>query len=34
MREAAVLARQYGVSLHTHLAENVNDIATAARSSA
>nr|WP_225778210.1 8-oxoguanine deaminase [Pseudomonas sp. Marseille-Q3773] len=26
MREAAVLARQYGVSLHTHLAENVNDI--------
>lgn len=32
MREAAVLARQYGVSLHTHLAENVNDIATAARS--
>ncbi len=27
MREAAVLARQYGVSLHTHLAENVNDIA-------
>lgn len=27
MREAAVLARSYGVSLHTHLAENVNDIA-------
>ena len=27
MREAAVLAREYGVSLHTHLAENVNDIA-------
>ncbi|MFJ3077127.1 MULTISPECIES: 8-oxoguanine deaminase [Pseudomonas] len=27
MREAAVLARHYGVSLHTHLAENVNDIA-------
>ncbi|MGF6238348.1 MULTISPECIES: 8-oxoguanine deaminase [Paraburkholderia] len=27
MRESAVLARQYGVSLHTHLAENVNDIA-------
>ncbi|HLD68961.1 MAG TPA: 8-oxoguanine deaminase [Pseudomonas sp.] len=27
MREAAVLARQYGVSLHTHLAENLNDIA-------
>jgi len=27
MREAAVLARNYGVSLHTHLAENVNDIA-------
>ena len=26
MREAAVLARQYGVSLHTHLAENQNDI--------
>jgi cytosine/adenosine deaminase-related metal-dependent hydrolase len=27
MREAAKLARHYGVSLHTHLAENVNDIA-------
>ena len=27
MREAAVLAREYGVSLHTHLAENQNDIA-------
>lgn len=27
MREAAVLARSYGVSLHTHLAENVNDVA-------
>ena len=27
MREAAVLAREHGVSLHTHLAENVNDIA-------
>lgn len=27
MRESAVLARQYGVSLHTHLAENDNDIA-------
>ena len=27
MREAAALARSYGVSLHTHLAENVNDIA-------
>lgn len=26
MREAAVLARAYGVSLHTHLAENVSDI--------
>ncbi|MBX9912933.1 MAG: 8-oxoguanine deaminase [Pseudomonadaceae bacterium] len=26
MREAAVLARQYGVSLHTHLAENQNDV--------
>jgi cytosine/adenosine deaminase-related metal-dependent hydrolase len=26
MRESAVLARQYGVSLHTHLAENVNDV--------
>jgi len=27
MREAADLARNYGVSLHTHLAENDNDIA-------
>ena len=27
MREAAVLARSYNVSLHTHLAENDNDIA-------
>jgi len=27
MRESALLARQYGVSLHTHLAENDNDIA-------
>ncbi|MFP6559157.1 8-oxoguanine deaminase [Paraburkholderia sp. B3] len=27
MRESATLARHYGVSLHTHLAENVNDIA-------
>ncbi|MBB5391964.1 MULTISPECIES: 8-oxoguanine deaminase [unclassified Herbaspirillum] len=27
MREAANLARHYQVSLHTHLAENVNDIA-------
>jgi len=27
MREAANLARHYGVSLHTHLAENDNDIA-------
>ncbi len=27
MREAAGLARAYGVSLHTHLAENVNDVA-------
>ena len=27
MRESSVLARQYGVSLHTHLAENQNDIA-------
>jgi cytosine/adenosine deaminase-related metal-dependent hydrolase len=26
MREAAALARSYGVSLHTHLAENDNDI--------
>ncbi|MEI7293440.1 8-oxoguanine deaminase [Paraburkholderia tropica] len=27
MRESATLARHYGVSMHTHLAENVNDIA-------
>lgn len=27
MREAAAMARSYQVSLHTHLAENVNDIA-------
>jgi len=27
MKEAAALARSHGVSLHTHLAENVNDIA-------
>jgi len=27
MKEAASLARSHGVSLHTHLAENVNDIA-------
>ncbi len=27
MREAAALARSYGVSLHTHLAENDNDVA-------
>lgn len=27
MREAASLARHYGVSLHTHLAENLNDVA-------
>jgi len=26
-REAAVLARSYGVSMHTHLAENDNDVA-------
>jgi cytosine/adenosine deaminase-related metal-dependent hydrolase len=26
MRDSAVLARQYGVSMHTHLAENVNDV--------
>jgi cytosine/adenosine deaminase-related metal-dependent hydrolase len=27
MREAATLARAYGVHLHTHLAENANDVA-------
>ncbi len=27
MRESATLARSFGVSLHTHLAENANDIA-------
>lgn len=27
MREAATLARSYGVHLHTHLAENANDVA-------
>jgi cytosine/adenosine deaminase-related metal-dependent hydrolase len=27
MRESAALARSYGVSLHTHLAENVHDVA-------
>jgi len=27
MRDSAVLARQYGVSMHTHLAENDHDIA-------
>lgn len=27
MRESALLARSYGVSLHTHLAENDNDVA-------
>jgi len=27
MRDAALLARRYGVSMHTHLAENDNDIA-------
>ncbi|MCP3722986.1 8-oxoguanine deaminase [Paraburkholderia sp. CNPSo 3272] len=27
MRESAALARHYGVSMHTHLAENANDIA-------
>ena len=34
MRESAALARAYGVSLHTHLAENVNDIAYSRESSA
>ncbi|MET5116720.1 amidohydrolase family protein, partial [Burkholderia pseudomallei] len=27
MRDAAALARELRVSLHTHLAENVNDVA-------
>ncbi|MES2117298.1 MAG: amidohydrolase family protein, partial [Pseudomonadota bacterium] len=27
MKEASAMARSYGVSLHTHLAENANDIA-------
>jgi 8-oxoguanine deaminase len=27
MRDSALLAREYGVSMHTHLAENVNDVA-------
>ncbi|MDZ4764605.1 MAG: 8-oxoguanine deaminase [Chloroflexota bacterium] len=27
MRESATLAREYGVHLHTHLAENANDVA-------
>lgn len=27
MRDSAVIAREYGVGLHTHLAENTNDIA-------
>ncbi len=27
MRDSAEMARQYGVSLHTHLAENTNDVA-------
>jgi len=26
MRDSALLAREYGVSMHTHLAENVNDV--------
>ena len=34
MRDSALLARERGVSLHTHLAENDNDIAYCARSSA
>ncbi|HEY2024858.1 8-oxoguanine deaminase, partial [Paraburkholderia sp.] len=27
MRESALMAREFGVSMHTHLAENVNDVA-------
>ena len=27
MKQSALLARSYGVSMHTHLAENVNDVA-------
>lgn len=27
MKQSALMARNYGVSLHTHLAENINDIA-------
>jgi 8-oxoguanine deaminase len=26
MRESAILARHYGISLHTHLAENIEDV--------